>query len=80
MLQMAHTRLQTKLKHEFEVLAPVVMKSHIFWDVTPYSPLKISSTEPNPSYCLLQRAFSLGSFFDSEDGSGIFRLNVGWLL
>jgi hypothetical protein len=26
----------------FEVLTAVVMKSTIFWDITPYSPLKIN--------------------------------------
>jgi hypothetical protein len=26
----------------FDVLTPLVMKSHIFWDVAPYSPLKVN--------------------------------------
>jgi hypothetical protein len=26
----------------FEVLTPVFMKSTIFWDITPYSPLKVN--------------------------------------
>jgi hypothetical protein len=26
----------------FEVVTAVVMKSSIFWDITPYSPLKVS--------------------------------------
>jgi hypothetical protein len=34
----------TAIKHieEFEVLAAVVMKSTIFWDITPCSPLKVN--------------------------------------
>jgi hypothetical protein len=27
----------------FEVLTAVVMKNTVFWDITPYSPLKINS-------------------------------------
>jgi hypothetical protein len=33
-------RLHTVLG--FEVLAAVVMKSYLFWDITPYGPLKVN--------------------------------------
>jgi hypothetical protein len=50
----------------FEVLIAVVMKSTIFWDITPCSPLKASSA------ChLLSRWFLLGLFFDPEGESNV---------
>jgi hypothetical protein len=34
-------QINEKLYVEFEVLTPVVMKSTLFWDITPCSPLKV---------------------------------------
>jgi hypothetical protein len=34
--------LNVCLFQEFEVLTPVVMKSSVFWELTPYSPLKVN--------------------------------------
>jgi hypothetical protein len=56
----------------FEVLTAVVMKSIIFWDVTPCSPLVASRA-------LLATRFHagllLGLFFDPEDGGDMFPQN-----
>jgi hypothetical protein len=41
----------------FEVLIAVVVKSSIFWDITP---------------CSLHAGFLLGLFFDHEDGGDMF--------
>jgi hypothetical protein len=52
------------------------MKSCLFCDVTPFSPLKVNRRFG--SACRLFRAgFLLGLFFDPEDGGDIFFLNVG---
>jgi hypothetical protein len=50
------------------------MKCTIFWDITPFSPLKI-----NRRFCL-PHAFTLVSFsafFDPEDGGDMLPRNVG---
>jgi hypothetical protein len=51
-----------------EVLTAVIMKSTIFWDVTPCSPLKVN---------LLHAGFLLGLFFDPEDRGDVILRNVG---
>jgi hypothetical protein len=57
----------------FEVLTAVVMKSYIFWDITPCSPFKV-----NQRFCyLLHAGFLLALLFDPEDGDGLFFRNVG---
>jgi hypothetical protein len=48
----------------FEVLTAVVMKSTVFWDMTPCSPLKLSD-------------ILFGLFFDPEDRGDMFLRNVG---
>jgi hypothetical protein len=52
----------------FEVITAVVMRSTIFWDTTPFSPLKVKLG--------LHAGIVLGLFY-SEDGSDIFLRNVG---
>jgi hypothetical protein len=45
----------------------VVIKSTIFWDITPCSPLSVN-----------RRGFLLNLFFNHEDGGDIFLRMVGW--
>jgi hypothetical protein len=69
------------------------MKSSIFWDITPFSPLNVNSCSEEDvasifsakkypkqdiSAChLLQVDFLLGLIFDPEDGGPIFFPNAG---
>jgi hypothetical protein len=64
-------KLLDKLTHYvgFEVSTAVVMKSTIFWDITPCSLL---------ATCF-QAGFLLGIFLDPEDGGDMFFRNVGRL-
>jgi hypothetical protein len=57
----------------FEVLTPVVMKSAVFWDITPCSPLKVNQRESR-----WQAGILLG-LIDPEDGGDMFLGNVRWL-
>jgi hypothetical protein len=66
---------------EFEVLTPVVMKSTIFWDITPCSPLKV-----NRRFGGIHRlhqgfhaGFLLGLFSEPEEGGDMFLRNFSWL-
>jgi hypothetical protein len=40
--QFCHGNEMFKSVHEFEVLTAVVMKSTVFWDITPCSPLSVN--------------------------------------
>jgi hypothetical protein len=64
----------------FDVLTAMVMKSTIFWDIRPCSPLKVKRRFGGTcgSACrLLHAGFLLGLLFDPEDGEDIFLQNVG---
>jgi hypothetical protein len=54
-----------------EVFTAVVMKSIIFWDMAPCTPLSFD----RPATCLLAGLLKL--FFDPEDGGDMFLRNVG---
>jgi hypothetical protein len=59
----------------FKVLPAVLMKSTIFWDMTPCSPLKVNRR----FYTLLGTSFHAGillDLFDLEKGGDIFLQNV----
>jgi hypothetical protein len=74
----------------FEVLTVVVMKSTIFWDITPCSPLSVNRRfEGTYRHHLQGRKISWARnqresrwqaelCFDPEDGGDIFLRNVGW--
>jgi hypothetical protein len=68
----------------FEVLTAVIMKSTIFWDIMPYSPLSVNRRFGGTYRLHLQGkppAFALVScsayFFDPEAGGDMFLRNVG---
>jgi hypothetical protein len=70
----------------FQVFSVVVMKSIIFWDMTPCNPLSVnrrfgrtsppSSGSCLPPACLLVSCWTY--FFDSEDGGDMFLRNIDW--
>jgi hypothetical protein len=71
--------LNSFLNVVFEVLTAVVMKSAaIFWDVTPFSPLKLiryfggTISPPSSACCLLHAGFLLGLSLDPEYGGDMF--------
>jgi hypothetical protein len=59
-----------------ETLTAVVMKSSIFWDITPCSPLNVIPGFGGTCH-LLQAGFLLGLSFSPEDGGDMFLPNVG---
>jgi hypothetical protein len=67
----------------FEVLTAVIMKSIIFWDMTPCSPLSFNRRfgETYRLHLLLVTSYHAGLlfrlFFDPEDGGDMFLRNVG---
>jgi hypothetical protein len=75
---------QNKKYAGFEVLTEVLMKSSIFWDITPCSPLKLNSLlrkkcqNPSSGHCFLpvHAGFLLGLLFNSEMEATCSR-NVG---
>jgi hypothetical protein len=81
-------RLNKSYSIGFEVLTAVVMKSPIFWNITPCIPLIINRRfggprrlhfhEPTESaFYLLHTGFLLCLFFDHGDGGEMFFRNVG---
>jgi hypothetical protein len=72
-------------KVRFEIFTAVVMKSIIFWDVTPCSPLTfcflyISGFPARSLFCLPPAYLLVLAeiiFFDPEDGGDMFLRNVG---
>jgi hypothetical protein len=63
-------------------LTAVVVKSPIFWDITPCSPLKVNrrfGMKQNFSSSLIHATFWLGLFFELGDGDEMFLRNVVWL-
>jgi hypothetical protein len=62
----------------FEVLTTVVMKSSIFRDIMPCSPLKNNQCFRRTCH-LLHADFLLGLFFDRDDGDYMFLWNISWL-
>jgi hypothetical protein len=62
----------------FEVLTAMVVKSTVFWDNMPCSPLKVDQHFGETHYkqssapYLLHAGFLLGLFFDPEDGGNMF--------
>jgi hypothetical protein len=59
-----------------EVLAPVVMKSTVFWDITPCCPLKFNGRFGGTLLATCSHAsFLLSLFFDSKDGGDISKMN-----
>jgi hypothetical protein len=67
--------IQTLISHAGpEVLTAVVMKSPIFWDITPFSPLKVNQRFGGTCY-LSHTSFLLGLFLNPEDGGDMFLRN-----
>jgi hypothetical protein len=57
----------------YDVLTAVVMKSYIFWDITPRSPLKVNQY----FHTICFARFLLGLFFNPECGGNMFLRNDG---
>jgi hypothetical protein len=56
------------------------MKSSVFWDITPCSPLELKRRFLLSLLAIRFHAgFLLGLFFDLEDGDNMLHRNVGWL-
>jgi hypothetical protein len=75
----------------YEVLTVAVMDSSIFWDITPYSLLKVNwivggtrrfhlqGGRMCQELCLPPASFLLGLLFVPEDGDDMLHRNGGWL-
>jgi hypothetical protein len=61
----------------FEVLGAAVMKSLLYWDLTPCSPSKVDQCFKG--IALFSACFVFGSLFDSEYEGGMFLGNVNWI-
>lgn len=59
---------------KFEVLTDVVIKTFVFFYITPCRPLKLPTFRRN---ILFHAGFLLSLLFDYEDGDHIFFRNVG---
>jgi hypothetical protein len=78
---------------EFEVLTAMVMKSSIFWDITPCSPLKVNCfretchlqlqgwriSQARDQHATVFLLVFCVSFFSPEERGDMFLQNVGWL-
>jgi hypothetical protein len=74
--------MKRRLVVGFEVLTAVVLKGSIFWDITPYRPLKVNRRFGGTCgiYCyLLHAGFLLDWFYNPEDGDDTFFRNVSSL-
>jgi hypothetical protein len=56
----------------FEVFTAVVMKSIVFWDMTPCSPLNAGGKQSSA-----HAGFLFDLFLDPEDGGDMFLRNIG---
>jgi hypothetical protein len=61
----------------FEVSTAVVMKSFIFWDIRPCSPLKRTDVSDKELACCLSNTGFFLRLFDPEDGGDMLIHNVG---
>jgi hypothetical protein len=63
----------------FDVLTPVVMRSSIFWDITPCSPLTVNRSFGKllATCFVLYFFFLLGLILELEDGGHMFLRKVG---
>jgi hypothetical protein len=53
------------------------LKSSVFWDITPCSPLKVIQRDAGIMQSLLHTGFLRGLSFNPEDGGDIFLRKVG---
>jgi hypothetical protein len=73
-VSLVETFLANRIYVGFEGPTAVLMKSSVFWDTNPRSPLKVSMKQV--SY-LFHADFLIGLFFGPEDGGDMFLRNVG---
>jgi hypothetical protein len=62
-----------------EVLMTIVMKNSVFWDITPYSPLKVNRHFGGMCILHLKRRICQASFLQ-EHCSACYLLHAGFLL
>jgi hypothetical protein len=64
----------------FEVATPVIMKTFIFWNITPCSPFKVSRRSGGTQYTIMKQVATcfmlLSFFFDPKHGGDMFFRNV----
>jgi hypothetical protein len=63
----------------FEASTAAVMKSFVFWDIKPCSPIKLNRRFGETTNLAACSMFLLGLFFDAEDGTDVYLRNVVWL-
>jgi hypothetical protein len=62
-----------------EVPTAVVMRSSIFWGITPCSPFTVNWRFGGTFATCFRTGFLLGPFFDPVDDGDMFLRNIGWL-